>query len=370
MRKALAWAVFAAFFFPAVAVAQVQETAPLVYVKDITDTSYSYCKMKGLNGDPFEPMLGTGRIETSGSSTTVTAETAGDVPFAPVSVGDLLLISYGGTTYRRLVTARASDTSITINAAIDTTGATWSWYKAACGATAADGWIGASSAWAMTFEVAVTTINATSIGYIVECRIGGLAGAQMAASTITTATTAQYSFNSQTAGSWDECRLGLKVNTDTGVQSVSASVSRQDLPPNSQFVLWNPGQIFSKALTESSATSVVQIAVPQTAGANFADATIDWVVFAADATNAQTRSGSTYLGAVNEAGTEACTVSDVGTTVDDTPTGTLTCSTSCVVGLTDVAQFALNCTSDRTQTSLYALARVRTIKTNLVTVVP
>ena len=370
MRRTLAWVTFIACFVPAVASAQTQKTAPLVYLKDITDTSYSYCKFAGLNGDPFEPMLGTGRIETSGSSTTVTAETAGDAPFTSVLAGDLILITYGNTTYRRRVATRVSATEITVDTAINTTGATWAWQKAACGATVADGWIGATSAWAMTFEVAVTTINATSIGYIVECRIGGLAGVQMVASTISTATSAQYSFNSQTAGSWDECRLGLKVNTDTGVQSVSASVSRQDLPANSQFVLWNPGQIFSKALVEASATPVVQIAVPQTAEANFADATIDWVVFAADATNAQTRSGSTYLGAVNEAGTEACTVSDVGTTVDDTPTGTLTCSTSCVVGLTDVAQFALNCTSDRTQTSLYALARVRTIKTNLVTVVP
>lgn len=370
MKKALAWAVFIACSFPAVAVAQEQKTAPLVYVKDITDTSYSYCKFAGMNGDPFTPMPGIGRIETVGSSTTVTAETAGDAPFTSVLAGDLLLITYGNATYRRRVATRVSATEITVDTAINTTGATWSWYKASCGATAADGWIGATGAWALTFEVAVTTINATSIGYIVECRIGGLASVQMAASTIATATTAQYSFNSQTAGSWDECRLGLRVNTDTGVQSVSASVSRQDMPAGSQFVAWNPGQIFSKTLTESSATPVVQIAVPQTAGANFADATIDWVVFAADATNAQTRSGSTYLGAVNEAGTEACTVSDVGTTVDDTPTGTLTCATSCVVGLTDVVQFALNCASDRTQTSLYAMARVRTIKTNLVTVVP
>ena len=228
MRRTLAWVTFIACFVPAVASAQAQKTAPLVYAKDITDTSYSYCKFAGMNGDPFQPMLGTGRIETSGSSTTVTAETAGDAPFTSVSAGDFLLITYGGVTYQRLVTARASATEITVNAAINTTGATWAWQKAACGATAADGWIGATGAWAMTFQVAVTTINATTIGYSVECRVGALAAVAVSASTIATATTAAYTIGAGT-GAWDECRLGLKVNTDTGVQSVSASVSRQDL---------------------------------------------------------------------------------------------------------------------------------------------
>ena len=173
-------------------------------------------------------MPGIGRIETSGSSTTVTAETVGDAPFTSVVAGDLLLITYGNATYQRRVATWVSATEITVDTAINTTGATWSWYKAACGATAADGWIGATGAWAMTFQVAVTTINATTIGYSVECRVGGLAAVALSASTIATATTTSYTIGAG-QGAWDECRLGLKVNTDTGVQSVSASVNRQDL---------------------------------------------------------------------------------------------------------------------------------------------
>jgi hypothetical protein len=64
---------FLAFFFPALASAQeLQKTAFVSIAKDLTDTSYSYCKLVGLNGDPFgTPLVGTGTIKTSGSSATV-----------------------------------------------------------------------------------------------------------------------------------------------------------------------------------------------------------------------------------------------------------------------------------------------------------
>lgn len=123
----------------------------------------------------------------------------------------------------------------------------------------------------------------------------------------------------------------------------------------------------TKALTEGAATAVTQIAVPQTAGTNFADATVQWAVYASDGTDSQVRKGSTYLAAVNKAGTETCTVGDVGTTQVAVSAGTLTCTTSCITGLTDAVQFALNCTSSLTQTTLNALARLDMMEPNTVT---
>jgi hypothetical protein len=123
----------------------------------------------------------------------------------------------------------------------------------------------------------------------------------------------------------------------------------------------------TKALTEGAATAVTQIAVPQTAGSNFADATIEWVVYASDGTDSQTLKGSSYLTAVNKAGTETCTVGAVGTAINAVSAGTLTCTASCVTGLTDVVQFALNCTSSLTQTTLNALARLDMMQPNTVT---
>ena len=169
-----------------------------------------------------------------------------------------------------------------------------------------------------------------------------------------------------TAGVWDACRLGVKVTGDAGAQSVTAAMAVSRLtgpttPPDTSSVE------ATKDLTEGVATAVVQIDVPQTTGANFADALIVWKVEAADATNVQVRKGASYLAAVNAAGTEACSVGDVGTTVAGVNSGTLTCTNSCIVGLTDAVQFAMSCTSSLTQTSLRAVVAVEQQRVNVAT---
>lgn len=66
--------------------------------------------------DPFVSTTGPGTLVTSGASTTVT-NTSG-VGFASVAVGDLLLFEVQGKSYERKVTAKASDSSVTVNAAV------------------------------------------------------------------------------------------------------------------------------------------------------------------------------------------------------------------------------------------------------------
>lgn len=109
---------------------------------------------------------------------------------------------------------------------------------------------------------------------------------------------------------------------------------------------------YTRALTEGAATELFSLAVAQTAGSNQADALVHWSVYATDGTDTQLRRGSTYLAAVNKAGTETCGVSDVGTTAVAVSAGTLTCTSSCITGLSDVVQPALSCTSSLTQTTL------------------
>jgi hypothetical protein len=123
----------------------------------------------------------------------------------------------------------------------------------------------------------------------------------------------------------------------------------------------------TKTLTEGAATSLTKIAVPQTAGSNFADATIEWVVYAADATDTQTLKGADYVSAVNKAGVETCTRGAVGTAINAVSAGTLTCTPTCVVGLTDEVEFALNCTSSLTQTTLKAQFRADMMQPNTYT---
>jgi type II secretory ATPase GspE/PulE/Tfp pilus assembly ATPase PilB-like protein len=62
---------------------------------------------------------GTGTVRTAGRSTAVAEHTAGTSPFAPLTVGDTILVTdRSGAEHRRKVTAKASDASIVVDEAI------------------------------------------------------------------------------------------------------------------------------------------------------------------------------------------------------------------------------------------------------------
>lgn len=203
-----------------------QKTATSIFAKDVTGTSYTYCKLVGNNTDPFgTAYVGPGTIKTTGSSTTVDEAVAGTNPFAEVAVGDLLVIQVGSTVYRRAVTARASAAQITVDTAITLSGNAWSWYRQLCGTAATDGWFDASAAYQINVVTDVATINAASIDVSIECRAGG--------STTTVGTraitgTGVYS-DILLAVVWEDCRVGYKLTTDSGAQNVTAYYVLQKL---------------------------------------------------------------------------------------------------------------------------------------------
>jgi hypothetical protein len=97
--------------------------------------SYIYCVTGPANQGP-------GRVKTSGSSATVTSVAGLDDPFTNVAVGDELIFGSGIGT-ERVVTARASATSITVDSAVnldDTAGFAFTYAHPACGTGATDGW--------------------------------------------------------------------------------------------------------------------------------------------------------------------------------------------------------------------------------------
>lgn len=110
---------------------------------------------------------GKALISTSGSSTTVTADTAGS--FADVKVGDLLRVltdPYGSTgpsfsTVR--ITAKADDDEITVSSALDLTAAgPWQYLVAEVPATGtAAGWFNVAADAGKTVHVTLTTVAAT-----------------------------------------------------------------------------------------------------------------------------------------------------------------------------------------------------------------
>jgi hypothetical protein len=135
-------------------------------------------------------------------------------------------------------TTPTSNTALTLTAAADWTGGfTWRFRKPTCGTGAENGWLSVANGYKVTIKWQATTINATSVGYTVECRdnydsdgaavtvwpdpANSASTDQCKSGTITTAgATSRCSLVVQ--GGWDQCRVGFKVNTDTGVQDVSA----------------------------------------------------------------------------------------------------------------------------------------------------
>jgi hypothetical protein len=133
------------------AAAQGVKTAQFATRYDLDAAALTYCVVKGTNGDPYGANYtgGPGKlIETSGSSTTVTAVTAGTLPFDSLGVGDLIFVQTSTTnTDIRVVAAKASGDSITVDVAVDWSagsGFTFSWRDLVCGTTANDGWIDVS----------------------------------------------------------------------------------------------------------------------------------------------------------------------------------------------------------------------------------
>lgn len=118
------------------------------------------------------PHPGNGLIETSGSSTTVTAYAGNTTAFDNVVVGDAIVAA--GLV--RAVTARASAISITVDTALDLSagsGLDWDYYHHQAGKTATDGVLNVSgySKRVITWEGSVLVGDGVDdVGVIWECR--------------------------------------------------------------------------------------------------------------------------------------------------------------------------------------------------------
>lgn len=214
-------------------------TAPLVSGYDLAATSYIYCSTTDNTGKVW----GWGSsvavpVTTSGASSTVTAVSASSGPFTNVAIGDELTFNVDGVIYYRYVTGRASADSITISgfptATINlgdgkrgTSGYTF-WYRTrTCSSADTAGWIPVRDRLHVTFIVSVETINATSIDTTLYCRSGGSYQTPVQVST-KNYTAAGGEVITLTGGMGgikiDSCRMGLKINTDTGANSVTVTV--------------------------------------------------------------------------------------------------------------------------------------------------
>lgn len=215
--------------------------AVLVDEYDVPAAGYTYVTFADQNitspAQPLKGALGPGviknvRVKTVGSSTTVTAVTAGTGPFDNLAAGDLLIfpqVKIGTDTNtvgeREVVIASVtSDDEVVVSAAIDlsspATGFTFR-FKKRYSDTAADRmFFDVSDFNTLSFQADVEAINATSLDFIVECRLRKFGRAYTEAGWTKNFTAAGQA-RVDIAVHQDQCRVGWKFNTDTGVQDVA-----------------------------------------------------------------------------------------------------------------------------------------------------
>lgn len=160
-------------------------TANFAHLYDVDSASLTYCVMAGQNGDPFgTPLTGTSAIKTVGTSTTVTEFTTGALPFAPLSVGDTIIVSDNAAlpvTQQVVVVAKASGASITVSGSgltlTGTLGHQFRWMKQTCGTTITSGWATVSGFPVVALTVQYDQGDLDGLRVRWECKAAGI-GAQ------------------------------------------------------------------------------------------------------------------------------------------------------------------------------------------------
>lgn len=203
----------------------------LFYKYDPSGTTLNYGRFL----DPFNMK---GFASTSGSSTTTTATEStglGSTPFDVVTVGDVLKNQDNvGTTLYRIVTAKASSISLTVDTAwtLGAAGKSLVIYHRLLGTTSTDGWF--STAWASqkTVRIVVSAIGSTSTTYSIE---GKMAAPDATAQVIATAAiTTVTSVIVAVADPWDFMRVGLKDTSGAGTDAIEVYFVASDILPTSK----------------------------------------------------------------------------------------------------------------------------------------
>lgn len=194
-------------------------------------SAFIYGRCGGPQGYPAQGKHG---IQTTGSSTSITAAVATVYPFAPVNVGDeLTIFTPPEVRYTRWVATKVDDQNITVDTAIDLSTATAAWYFTPFrkGSTASDGWHEVSAYRAMTLYFDIPTLVASGgVDYSVEGLIQG--SNPIALTDPRTGDALQGTFDK--AGTYTmeiesvihKLRVGLKAHTaSAGTDSISVWVS-------------------------------------------------------------------------------------------------------------------------------------------------
>lgn len=232
---------------------------PMAFKWDLTGTSFTYPRyctspataatsagVETCPGPGVSPVDGNGTTKaatTAGVATTTVTAKNSNSPFLNMAVGDLIIfnnpriiLSTGAVAgpQMRVITTFTNANTIVVdsNITIDDPGVTFRWWRFIQGTTAEDGYIAFPSHGNLTIHALVDTLNATSLDYIVQCRMcindRCLTPVNITASTnIIVATPIEVSITNKLE---NQCRIGMKLNTDAGVQSISIAFGAEMRP--------------------------------------------------------------------------------------------------------------------------------------------
>lgn len=174
MRKCILALALAALAVPGIAQQPAQEKANFAIRYDVDSATKTYCVVNGSNGSPFgSPTKISTKVETSGSSVTITAVTALSAPFTNVAIGDTLVFSVSGEDVVRTVVTNADNDTVTVDEAIDLSagaGYAFSYWEPVCGTTAASGWIKVRGWSAVLMTVAYVQGDLDTLDVVFECQ--------------------------------------------------------------------------------------------------------------------------------------------------------------------------------------------------------
>lgn len=165
-------------------------------------------------------------IQTSGASTTVTATNGS--PFSPVTVGSRLIAYTPPDTFTdRAVTAKASDTSITVDSNITlAAGTNWGFYHFKSGTADSDGWHLVNNLSAITVYADLEVLGSTSIDVQIQAG-GGQYSTPVTLSTTNIAATGETAIAvSQVVQS---LRVGVKANGGPATDAVTIWLQGEQL---------------------------------------------------------------------------------------------------------------------------------------------
>ena len=239
MRKLILTMAALSLAVPALAQSPTSARADFAVRYDVDSATKTYCVLNGSNGSPFGSATRiSAKVETTGSSITITAVTALSAPFTNVSIGDVLYFTVSGATVTRVVVSNADNDTVTVDTAIDLSagaGFTFSYKEPVCGTAATFGWISVEGYSVAQMNVAYAQGDLDALDVSFECRdrspdgnivqvypgaasacgFGALATNVCRFATPATLPAASLSFKLET-NAFADCRVALKYqSTDT-----------------------------------------------------------------------------------------------------------------------------------------------------------